>query len=137
MDAVRTDNARDSVLDADNNSFGHGIRRLHKLTFDYIGSPECAAIIRRVKELPRDDPRCMDFLASADRKYSNQLLQGTHIEALRFTAHEFRSAVQNKFGGPQCRCLPIAGRPITNHAKNTMLRVDVYGHFLKTVTGAK
>ena len=38
---------------------------------------------------------------------------------------------------PQSRCLPIAGRPITNHAKNTPLRVDVYGHFLKTVTGAK
>ena len=38
---------------------------------------------------------------------------------------------------PQSRCPPIAGRPITNHAKNTPLRVDVYGYFLKTVTGAK
>ena len=38
---------------------------------------------------------------------------------------------------PQSSCLPIAGRPITNHAKNPSLRVDVYGHFLKTVTGAK
>ena len=28
-------------------------------------------------------------------------------------------------------------RLITNHAKNTPLRVDVYGYFLKTVTGAK
>ena len=79
----------------------------------------------------------MTFLASADCKYSNQLPQGTPIEALRFTAREFRSAVQNKFGVPQSRCLPIAGRPITNHAKNTPLRVDVYGHFPKTVTDAK
>ena len=38
---------------------------------------------------------------------------------------------------PQSRCLPIAGRPITNHANNTPLRVDVYGYSLKTVTGAK
>ena len=38
---------------------------------------------------------------------------------------------------PQSRCLPIAGRPITNHAKNTPLRVGVYGHFLKIVTVAK
>ena len=79
----------------------------------------------------------MDFLASADCKYSTKLLQGTPFEALRFTAREFRSAVQSMFGVPQSRCLPIAGRPITNHAKNTPLRVDVYGYFLKTVTGAK
>ena len=71
----------------------------------------------------------MAFLASADCKYPNQLLQGTPIEVLRFTAREFRSADQNK--------LPIAGRPITNHAKNTSLRVGVYGQFLKAVTGAK
>ena len=38
---------------------------------------------------------------------------------------------------PQSRCPPIAGRPITNHTKNTQLRVGVYGHFLKTVTGVK
>ena len=38
---------------------------------------------------------------------------------------------------PQNRCLPIAGRPIKNHAKNTPLRIDVYGYCLKTVTGAK
>ena len=37
---------------------------------------------------------------------------------------------------PQSRFLPIAGRPIAKHAKNTPLRVDVYGYFLKTVTGA-
>ena len=79
----------------------------------------------------------MAFLASDDYKYTNQLLQGTPIEALRFTPREFRSAVQDKFGVPQSRCLPIAGRPITNHAKNTPLRVDVYGHFIKTGTGAK
>ena len=58
-------------------------------------------------------------------KYSNKLLQGTPIEALRFTAHEFRSAVQSKFGVPQSRCLPIAGRPITNRPYNTPLRVGV------------
>ena len=79
----------------------------------------------------------MALLASADCNYSNRLLQGTPIEALRFTAREFRSAVQNKFGVPQSRCLPAPGRPITNHAKNTPLRVDVYGYSLKTVTGAK
>ena len=79
----------------------------------------------------------MAFLASADCKYPNQLLQGTPIEALRFTAREFRSAVQNKFGVPQSRCLPIAGRPITNHAKNTPLLVDVHGYFIKTATGVK
>ena len=38
---------------------------------------------------------------------------------------------------PQIRCLPIAGRPITKHAKGTPLRVDVYDNFFKTVTGAK
>ena len=137
MAAARTDNAGDSVLDADINSFGHGITKLHKLTFDYLGSLERAAITHRAKELRRDDPRRMAFLASADCKYSNQLFQGTPNEALRFTAREFRSAVQNKFGVPQSRCLPIAGCPITNHAKNTPLRVDVYGQSLKTVTGAK
>ena len=31
----------------------------------------------------------------------------------------------------------LTGYEHTNHAKNTPLRVDVYGHFLKTVTGAK
>ena len=108
--AARTDNTKDSVLDADINSFGHGISKPHKLTFGYIGSLERAAVTRRAKELPRDDPRRMAFLASADCKYSNQLLQGTPIEALRFTAREFRSAVQNKFGVPQSHCLPIAGR---------------------------
>ena len=133
MAAARTDNARDSVLNADINSFGHGISKPHKLIFVYIGSLKRAAFTRRAKELPRDDPRRMAFLASADCKYSNQLLQGKPIEALRFTAREFRSAVQNKSGVPQSRCLP----PITNHAKNTPLRVDVYGYFLKTVTGAK
>ena len=137
MAAARTDNAGDSVLDADINSFGHGITKLHKLTFDYLGSLERAAITRRAKELRRDDPRRMAFFASADCKYSNQLPQGTPNEALRFTAREFRSAVQSTFGVPQSRCLPIAGRPITNHAKSTPLRVVVYGHSLKTVTGAK
>ena len=38
---------------------------------------------------------------------------------------------------PQSRCLPIAGRPITNYAKNTPLRVDVYGYCLKIVTSAE
>jgi len=137
MAAARTDNTGDSVLNADINSFGHGITKLHKNTFDYLGSPERAAITHRAKELRRDDPRRMAFFASADCKYSNQLLKKTPNEALRFTAREFWSAVQNKSGVPQSRCLPIAGRPITNHAKNTPLRVDVYGHFLKTVTGAK
>ena len=42
----------------------------------------------------------MAFLASADYKYSNELLQGALIEALRFAAREFRSAVQKKFGVP-------------------------------------
>ena len=130
MAAARTGNVRDSVLDADINSFGHGTRKLHKLTFDYLGSLERAAITRRAKELRRDDPRRMAFLASADCKCSNPLLQGTPNEALRFTAREFRSAAQSKFGVPQSRCLPITGRPITNHAKNTPLRVGVYGHFL-------
>ena len=78
----------------------------------------------------------MAFLASAGCKYSNQLLQETLTEALRFTARVFRSAVQNKSGVPQSRCLTIAGRPFTNHANNNPLRVDVYGHFFKTVTGA-
>jgi len=117
MAAARTDNAGDSVLDADINSFGHGITKLHKLTFDYLGSLERAAITHRAKELRRDDPRRMAFFASADCKYSNQLLQGTPNEALRFTAREFRSAVQNKFGVPKSRCLPIAGCPITNDSK--------------------
>ena len=40
-------------------------------------------------------------------------------------------------GVPQSHCLRIAGRPITNHARNTPLRVDVYGYLLKTATGAK
>ena len=79
----------------------------------------------------------MAFLASADSKYSNQLPQGTSIEALHFTARKFWSAVQNKFGVPQSRCLPFARRPITNHAKNTPLRVGVCGKFLKNVPGAK
>ena len=60
----------------------------------------------------------MAFLASGDCTSSNQLLIGTPIEALRLTAREFRSEDQNKFGVPQSRYLPIAGRPITNHAKN-------------------
>ena len=137
MAAAGLDNAGESVLDADTNSFGHRISKLHKLTFDHIGSLERAAITRRAKELRRDDPRRMAFLASAGCKYSNRLLQGTPNEALRFTAREFRSAVQNKFGVPQSHCLPIAGRPITNHTRNTPLRVDVYGYSLKTVTGAK
>jgi hypothetical protein len=111
--------------------------KLHKRVFDEIGGLERDAVRRRAEELTRDDPRRMAFLASGDCKFSNQLLLGTPIEALRLTAREFRSAVQNKFGVPQSRCLPIAGRPITNHAKNPSLRVDVYGHFLKTVTGAK
>ena len=85
MAAARTGNARDSVLGADINSFGHGISKLYKLTFDYTGSLERAAITRRANELPRDNPRRMAFLASADCRYSNQLLQGTPIEALRFT----------------------------------------------------
>ena len=38
---------------------------------------------------------------------------------------------------PQGRCLPTSGRPITNYAKNSPVRVDVYGNFLKTVTGEK
>ena len=111
--------------------------KLHKLTFDYLGSLERAAITHRAKELRRDDPRRMAFFASADCKYSNRLLQGTPNEALSFTAREFRTALQNKFGVPQSRCLPIAGRPITNHANNTPLRVDVYGYFLRTATSAK
>ena len=69
----------------------------------------------------------MAFFASADCRYSNQLLQGTPNEALRFTASEFRSAVLNKLGVPRSRSMPIAGRPITNHAKNTPLQVGVYG----------
>ena len=137
MAAAGTENARDLVLGADINSFGHGISKLHKLTFGYIGSPGRAAATRRAKGLPRDDPRRMAILASADCKYSNQLLQGTPIEALHFTARKFQSAVQSKFGVPQSRCLPIAGCPITIHTKNTPLRVDVHGHFLKSVTGGK
>ena len=54
MAAARTENARDSVLDHDINSFGLGISKPHKLTFDYTGSLERAAITRRAKELPRD-----------------------------------------------------------------------------------
>ena len=38
MAAARTGNTRDSYLYADINSFGHGIRKLHEFTFDYIGS---------------------------------------------------------------------------------------------------
>ena len=45
-------------------------------------------------------------------KFSNQLLQGTPIKALRFTAREFRSAVKNKFGVPQGRCLLAAWHPV-------------------------
>ncbi|WP_289460464.1 hypothetical protein, partial [Klebsiella pneumoniae] len=45
--------------------------------------------------------------------------------------------VQNKFGVPQSRCVPLAGRPITNNAKSPQMWVDVFGHSLKTVTGAK
>ena len=69
----------------------------------------------------------MAFLASADCKYPNQLLQGTLIEALRFMAREFRSAVQNKYGVPKSRCLPIAGRPITNPAKNLFYAPPSWG----------
>ena len=74
MIAARTDNARDPVLGADINSVGHGAAKSHKLTFDYIGSLQRAAITRRAKELSRDDPRRMAFLASADCKYLNPLL---------------------------------------------------------------
>ena len=137
MAAAGAQDATKSILDADHNSFGHGTSKFHKRVFDEIGGLERDAVTRRAEELTRDDPRRMAFLASGDCKFSNQLLLGTPIEALRLTAREFRSAVQNKFGVPQSRCLPIAGRPITNHAKNPSLRVDVYGHFLKTVTGAK
>ena len=38
------------------------------------------------------------------------------------------------------RCLlriAASTRPITNHAKNTPLRVGVYGYSLKTLTNAK
>ena len=73
----------------------------------------------------------MAFLASDDYKYTNQLLQGTPIESLLFTAREFRSAVQNKFGVPQSRRLPIVGRLTTNHAKNTPLLVGSTATFLK------
>ena len=126
MAAARMDNAKDLVLDADIKSFRHGTSKLHKLSFNHTGSPECAAITHRAKELRRDDLRRMAFLASAECKYSNQLLQGIPNEALRFTSREFRSAVQIKFGVPQSRWLPIAGQSITNHAKNTPLQVDVY-----------
>ena len=66
MAAAGLDNAGESVLDADTNSFGHRISKLHKLTFDHIGSLERAAITRRTKELPPDDPWRMEFLDSAD-----------------------------------------------------------------------
>ena len=66
MAAAWTDNARDAVLDTDINPFGHGISKLHKLTFDYIGSLERAAITHRAKELRRGDPRRMALFASAD-----------------------------------------------------------------------
>ena len=68
MAAAGLDNAGESVLDADTNSFGHRIRKLHKLTFDHTGSLERAAITRRAKEPRREDPRRMAFLASADCK---------------------------------------------------------------------
>ena len=131
MAAARTDKARDSVLDADINSFGQGVTKLHRLAFDYIGCLQRAAITRRARELPRDYPRRMAILASADCKYPNQLLQGTPFEALRFAAREFWSAVQNKSGMPQSRFLRIAGRPITNHAKKTLLRVMSTASFSK------
>ena len=57
--------------------------------------------------------------------------------ALQHASSGPQSDIQDKFGVPQSRCLPIAGRPTTNHAKNTPLRGDVYGYFLKSVTGAK
>ena len=66
MAAARVDIARDSVLDADINSFGHGVPKPRKLAFDYTGCFERAAITHRAKELPRDYPRRMSFLASAD-----------------------------------------------------------------------
>ena len=80
----------------------------------------------------------MAFLASADGKYPSRLLQqGTPIEVPSFAARKFRSRLQNKSGVPQSRCLPIAGRPVTKHAKGSSLRVDFYDHFPKTVAGAK
>ena len=103
MAAAGAQDATKSILDADHNSFGHGTSKPHKRVFDEIGSLGRDAVSRRAEELPRDDPRRMAFLASGDCRFSNQLLLGTPIEALRLTAREFRSAVQNKLGVPQSR----------------------------------
>ena len=79
----------------------------------------------------------MAYLASAACPFANQLLVGTPREDCRFTSREFKSAVQNKFGLPQSRCVPILGRPITNNVNCPPKRVDMYGHSIKTVTGAQ
>ena len=63
---------------------------------------------------------------------SGNTQRGTSLHGTRVPARS-----PSKFGVPQSRCLPIAGRPITNYAKNTPLRVDVYGYCLKIVTSAE
>ena len=127
----------DSILNDDAKSFGHGQVKMHKTIFDELSIFKSKLLTRRAKDLPRDDPRRMAYLASANDKCSNQLFVGTPTQECCFSAAEFRSASQSKLGLPQTRLKSLIGRTITNNANCPLTRVDQYGHSLKTVKGAQ
>ena len=102
----------DSILNDDAKSFGHGQVKMHKTIFDELNIFMGKLLTRRAKDLPRDDPRLMAYLASANDKCSNQLFVGTPTQECRFSAAEFRSACQNKLGLPKLFPAPPEGNGI-------------------------
>ena len=54
-----------------------------------------------------------------------------------YTAQESRSSTQRTLGLKQSRLAPILGRPITNNANLTTVRVGAHGHNIKTAIGVK
>jgi len=129
-----------SPLDSSLQSFGHGIQKLQKEIFDYLGDLAEKNLLVRARLLSKDDPRRMSYVATRRDKFSNTLLTKaafSAVTAIKFSNIEFTEAVATKFGLPSPICSSLLGTRIINNANNLQLVVDKYGYNLKTVLGAK
>jgi hypothetical protein len=124
-----------SIYETPANSFGLGIKKLHKEIQDERQCLSFLSLSDRVRHLPVDDPRRMAFLANSTCHFNRKLLGSPPHPQVPFSSHEWTTAVACRMGIPVPCVRPLVGTRIHNHRNSPQTLVDKYAHNLTTVTG--
>ena len=116
--------------------FGAGVKKLHHVIFEAIGSLQAQAMRLRAAALLQDDQRKLAFEQSGSCPFSNTLFTGTPSRWLRFTNLEFHVAVQSKFGAALTCLKPLVGCPLQSSSSSDTPRVELFGNAIKKLKGA-